>query len=109
MLGGRAAIRETLASSLVYDRDPDRELVLLVVVPAGRELTDEQEAAVTGYLRSAVGPGEQVRLSVVPVGGPAPDLDALVVSQHPPNQLLHPQPHRHIPRRRAGCVRCPTL
>ena len=75
-----AAIRETLASSLVYDRDPDRELVLLVVVPAGRELTDEQEAAVTGYLRSAVGPGEQVRLSVVPVGGPAPDLDALVTT-----------------------------
>ncbi|KAB7745988.1 hypothetical protein GA707_00105 [Nostocoides sp. F2B08] len=75
-----AAIRETLASTLVYDREPDRELVLLVVVPAGRELTDEQESAVSGYLRSAVRPDQDVRLSVVSVGGPAPDLDPLVTT-----------------------------
>lgn len=75
-----AAIRETLAFSLVYSREPDRELVVLVVVPAGRELSDDQEAAVTAYLRSAVGPDQQVRLSVVPVGGPAPDLDTLVTT-----------------------------
>ncbi|MGA8044690.1 MAG: vWA domain-containing protein [Dermatophilaceae bacterium] len=75
-----AAIREALAFSLVYAREPDRELVLLVVVPAGRELTDEQEADVTGYLRSAVRPDQQLRLSVVSVGGPASDLDTLVTT-----------------------------
>jgi hypothetical protein len=75
-----AAIREVLAFSLVYAREPDRELVVLVVVPAGRELTDEQEADVTGYLRSAVRPDQAVRLSVVSVGGPAPDLDPLVAT-----------------------------
>lgn len=74
------AIRETLGNSLVYAREPDRELVLLVIVPAGRELTDEEEAGLLTYLRSAVRPDQAVRLSVVSVGGPSPDLDEVAAA-----------------------------
>lgn len=74
------AIRETLGHSLVYAREPDRELVLLLIVPAGREITDEQEADLLTYLRSAVRPDQPLRLSVVSVGGPAPDLDGIAAA-----------------------------
>lgn len=74
------AIRETLGHSLVYAREPDRELVLLVIVPAGREISDEEESALLTYLRSAVRPDQPMRLSVLSVGGPAPDLDAIAAA-----------------------------
>jgi Ca-activated chloride channel homolog len=74
------AVRETLGNSLVYARDPDRELVLLLVVPAGRELSDEDEDALLTYLRSAVRPDRAVRLSVVSLGGPSPDLDEIAAA-----------------------------
>lgn len=74
------AIRETLGHSLVYARAPDRELVLLVIVPAGRELSDEQESRLLTYLRSAARPDQALRLSVVSVGGASPDLDAIAAA-----------------------------
>lgn len=75
-----AAVRETLGHSLVYAREPDRELVLLLIVPAGRELTDEQEGRLLTYLRSAVRPDQSVRLSVVSLGGPSSDLEPLAAA-----------------------------
>lgn len=74
------AIRETLGHSLVYAREPSRELVLLVIVPAGRELADDQESRLITYLRSAVRPDQQVRVSILSVGGPSPDLDAIAAA-----------------------------
>lgn len=75
-----SAIRETLGHSLVYARQPDRELVLLVIVPAGRELGEEAQSRLLTYLRSVVRPDQPLRVSVMSVGGPASDLDAIAAA-----------------------------
>lgn len=75
-----SAIRETLGHSLVYARRPDRELVLLVIVPAGRSVDADAQSRLLTYLRSVVRPDQALRVSVMSVGGPAADLDPIAAA-----------------------------
>ena len=75
-----AAIRQTLGNAVVYSEEPDREVLVLVIVPAGAALSSADQASLLTYLRSTLRPDGAVRVSVLGVGGEVSGFDQVMAT-----------------------------